>query len=75
VFAGSEGSNQDRDTMANRDARLEDMFMLAVHGARERSVDEFVALFQAASDRFRFVGVTGGQGGAFQSLIEVEYVE
>lgn len=59
--------------MANRAARLEDMFMLAVHGARERSVDEFVALFHAASNRFRLVGVTGGQSGAFQSLLEMEY--
>ena len=67
-------SNQDQDTIANRAARLEDMFMLAVHGARERSVDEFVALFQAASNRFRLVGVTGGQGGAFQTLVEMEYV-
>lgn len=48
--------------------------MLAVHAARERSVDEFVTVFKAASDRFRLVGVTGGQGGAFQSLIEMEYV-
>lgn len=59
--------------LSEKQIRLEDMFMLAVHGARERSVDEFVALFQAASNRFRLVGVTGGQGGAFQSLLEMEY--
>lgn len=58
--------------MADRATRWEDMVMLAVHGARERSVDEFVALFQAASSRFRLVGVTGSQG-AFQSLLEMEY--
>ena len=66
-------SNPDQDMMGDRDARLEDMFMLAVHGARECSVDEFVALFQAASNRFRLVGVTGGQDGAFQFLLEMEY--
>lgn len=49
--------------------------MLAVHGAKERSVKEFVILFQTASKNFRFVGVTGGESGAFQSLIELEYVE
>jgi len=48
--------------------------MLAVHGARERSVEEFVALFEAANKGFRFVGVTGGKGGAFQSLLEMEYI-
>lgn len=48
--------------------------MLAVHAAKERSVEEFVALFQKASRNFRFVGVTGGQGGAFQSLVELEYI-
>lgn len=46
------------------------MFMLAVHYARERSVAEFIGLFKQASEDFHYVNVTGGEGGAFQSLLE-----
>lgn len=48
--------------------------MMSVHMAHERSVSEFVGLFRKASPKFRFCGVTGGQGGAFQSLLEFEYI-
>lgn len=54
--------------------RIEDAFMMSVHMAHERSVSEFVGLFRKASPKFRFCGVTGGQGGAFQSLLEFEYI-
>jgi 6-hydroxytryprostatin B O-methyltransferase len=48
--------------------------MLAAHNARERTVGDFVRLFEAASFRFRLVGVTSGaDAGAFQSLLEFEY--
>ncbi|RMZ83312.1 hypothetical protein DV737_g1686, partial [Chaetothyriales sp. CBS 132003] len=60
--------------LSEKQIRLEDMFMLSVHGACERTVEDFVHLFHTASDKFRFVGVTGGVGGAFQSLLEFELV-
>lgn len=52
------------------------MFMLAAHNARERSIADFEALFQQASPGgFRLVGVTSGsEVGAFQSLLEFEFV-
>ncbi|KAJ4361264.1 hypothetical protein N0V95_002033 [Ascochyta clinopodiicola] len=54
--------------------RIEDMFMLAVHDAPERSRADFERLFTEASPSFRLVGTTGGENGAFQSLLEFEYV-
>jgi hypothetical protein len=47
--------------------------MLAVHTARERSTTDFVRLFKEASDKFHYVGTTGGTNGAFQSLVEFVY--
>lgn len=47
--------------------------MLAVHNACERDVTGFVQLFKEASPNFLFKGVTGGSGGAFQSLLEFEF--
>lgn len=47
--------------------------MLAVHGARERSVADFCRLFAEADSGFRYLGVMGSEDGAFQSLIEFEY--
>lgn len=47
--------------------------MLAVHGARERSVADFCRLFAEADSGYRYLGVTGGEDGAFQSSIEFEY--
>ncbi len=49
---------------------IEDTIMLAVHYARERSVAEYVDLFTQANESYHFAGVTGGKGGAFQSLLE-----
>ncbi|KAL8787340.1 MAG: hypothetical protein Q9195_007799 [Heterodermia aff. obscurata] len=56
-----------------RQVRTEDFIMLAIHNARERDVSAFVRLFKEASACFHFKGVTGGIGGAFQSLLEFEF--
>lgn len=53
--------------------RVEDLFMLALHGAKERSVAEFEKLFKEANSRFKLLGTTGGVNGAFQSLVEFVY--
>jgi 6-hydroxytryprostatin B O-methyltransferase len=52
------------------------MLMLAAHNAHERSVANFESLFQQVSPGgFRLVGVTSGtEVGAFQSLLEFEFV-
>ena len=48
--------------------------MLAAHNARERTLSDFVRLFEQASPRFSLVGVTSGaEAGAFQSLLEFEF--
>ena len=44
--------------------------MLAMHYAHERSIAEYIDLFKQASDNFHYVNVSGGEGGAFQSLLE-----
>ncbi|KAI3321412.1 putative O-methyltransferase [Xylariaceae sp. AK1471] len=64
------------NTLARKMIRIEDMFMLAVHDAHERSVPDFESLFEKVSPRaFRLVGVTSGtEAGAFQSLLEFEYL-
>lgn len=49
------------------------MFMLAVHNGRERSVQDFVALFKQADARYQYIGTTGGADGAFQSIIEFRF--
>lgn len=56
--------------------RIEDAFMLAAHDAKERSVDDFVGLFeQVKAGGFKLAGVTSGsQAGAFQSLLAFEYI-
>jgi 6-hydroxytryprostatin B O-methyltransferase len=49
--------------------------MLAAHNARERNVQDFIDIFQNADTRFTFIGVTSGaKEGAFQSLLEFEFV-
>ncbi|KAH9815655.1 putative O-methyltransferase [Teratosphaeria destructans] len=70
--AGGEGQVK-RDGGQEKMVRMEDMFMLAVHGARERTAEDFARLFKQADPAFELIGVTGGQNGAFQSLIEFEY--
>ncbi|KAJ5124895.1 uncharacterized protein N7515_008720 [Penicillium bovifimosum] len=63
------------NTLTNKMILIEDQFMLAAHNARERTVGDFVRVFEAASPRFRLVGVTSGaEAGAFQSLLEFEFV-
>ncbi|OQD64188.1 hypothetical protein PENPOL_c008G03690 [Penicillium polonicum] len=62
------------NTLTEKMALIEDQFMLAAHDARERTVGDFVRLFQTASPKFHLVGVTSGvEAGAFQSLLEFEF--
>ena len=44
--------------------------MLGAHGSRERNVDEYVELFKEADHRYKFVGISGGSDGAFQSIVD-----
>lgn len=53
--------------------RVEDEFMMAIHGARERSLTDFIRLFQRADARLKYVRTTGGKDGAFQSLLEFRF--
>ena len=52
---------------------VEDMFMLSVHGGKERTIADFVSLFEQADARFKYMGTTGGVNGAFQSLLEFAF--
>jgi len=61
------------NTLDKKQILVEDMFMLSVHGAKERSISDFVALFKQADAKFEYVGTTGGQEGAFQSLVDFVY--
>jgi 6-hydroxytryprostatin B O-methyltransferase len=48
--------------------------MLAAHDARERTISDFVRLFEEASPRFLLKGVTSGaEAGSFNSLLEFEF--
>ncbi|KAI8957434.1 putative O-methyltransferase [Daldinia sp. FL1419] len=64
------------NSLASKMPRIEDMFMLGAHNSHERTVAEFESLFQQASPgNFRLVGVTSGaEAGAFQSLLEFEFL-
>ncbi|OTA95641.1 hypothetical protein M434DRAFT_28767 [Hypoxylon sp. CO27-5] len=64
------------NTLASKMIRIEDMFMLAAHDARERTVADYKTLFQRVSlGNFRLVGVTSGiEAGASQSLLEFEFL-
>ncbi|KAI1407231.1 putative O-methyltransferase [Hypoxylon sp. FL1857] len=64
------------NTLASKMIRIEDMFMLAAHDARERTVADFESLFRRVSlGNFRLVGVTSGtEAGAFPSLLEFEFL-
>ncbi|KAI2708487.1 hypothetical protein CBS147332_6548 [Penicillium roqueforti] len=62
------------NTLTEKMILIEDQFMLAAHDARERTVGDFVRLFQRASPNFHLMGVTSGvEAGAFQSLLEFEF--
>ncbi|KAI1781131.1 putative O-methyltransferase [Hypoxylon cercidicola] len=52
---------------------IEDMFMLAVHNGRERSVEDFIKLFKEADARYEYIATTGGIHGAFQSTVEFKF--
>ncbi|KAI0139059.1 putative O-methyltransferase [Hypoxylon sp. NC0597] len=64
------------NTLAGKMIRIEDMFMLAAHDARERTVADYKTLFQRVSlGNFRLVGVSSGtEAGASQSLLEFEFL-
>ena len=59
--------------MTNKVNRVEDMFMQAAHGGRERNVDEYIHLFKEADHRFKFVSISGGSDGAFQSIVDFKF--
>ncbi|GLI72483.1 hypothetical protein PoHVEF18_000660 [Penicillium ochrochloron] len=62
------------NTLTNKMILIEDQFMLAAHDARERTVSDFVRLFEEASPRFLLRGVTSGaKAGSFNSLLEFEF--
>ncbi|KAI8630646.1 putative O-methyltransferase [Xylariaceae sp. FL1651] len=64
------------NTLTTKMIRIEDMFMLAAHDAHERSVADFESLFEKVSPKaFKLAGVTSGtEAGAFQSLLEFEFL-
>jgi len=49
---------------------VEDMFMMTVHGTKERTTDRYIELFKEADPNFEFVGISGGTDGAFQSILD-----
>ncbi|THC89582.1 hypothetical protein EYZ11_010976 [Aspergillus tanneri] len=64
------------NTLARKMIRIEDMFMLAAHNAHERSVADLESIFeQVKPGGFHLAGVTSGtEAGAFQSLLEFEFL-
>ncbi|KAL9120673.1 MAG: hypothetical protein Q9187_002772 [Circinaria calcarea] len=66
---------QRANTMDDKQIRIDDQVMMSAHNAKERSVAEFIRLFKDASEDFKFVGVTGGEPGVFQSLVEFVYIK
>lgn len=60
-------------TLDAKNVRIEDLFMMAAHDAKERTAQEFDAIFKQASPMFKFVGVSGGGAGSFQSIIEFRW--
>lgn len=61
------------NTLDEKLVLFQDMTMLAAHKARERSVAEFVRIFEEADGRFRHVSTGGGKDGAYRSLLEFEF--
>ncbi|KAI0181361.1 putative O-methyltransferase [Hypoxylon sp. FL1284] len=64
---------QRTNTLDEKFILIEDMLMLAIHNGRERSVEDFIELFQRADARYEYVATTGGVGGAFQSTMEFRF--
>lgn len=52
---------------------MDDHVMLAGHGSRERSVEEYTKIFKSANSGFSLVGVTGHGENDFFSLLEYKY--
>jgi 6-hydroxytryprostatin B O-methyltransferase len=61
------------NTLDEKLVLFQDMTMLAAHKARERSVAEFVRIFEEADARFHHVSTGGGKDGAYRSLLEFEF--
>lgn len=61
------------NTLDDKMVLFQDMTMLSAHKARERSVAEFVKIFQEADERFHHVATGGGVDGAYRSLLEFEF--
>ncbi|KAJ5714632.1 uncharacterized protein N7483_011813 [Penicillium malachiteum] len=62
------------NALTNKMILIEDQFMLAAHDAKERTLGDFVRLFEQASPRFLLKGVTSGaDAGSFNSLLEFEF--
>jgi 6-hydroxytryprostatin B O-methyltransferase len=47
--------------------------MIAAHGACERTLEQFQAIFQDASEKLHYKGVTRGPDGSFFSLVDFVY--
>jgi|TARA_R110002003_G_scaffold124_19_gene11345 hypothetical protein len=48
--------------------RAMDLTMLEIANARERSIDEWKAVFEMADERFQFMGVTQPEGSKLSML-------
>ncbi|PCG89501.1 Winged helix-turn-helix transcription repressor DNA-binding [Penicillium occitanis (nom. inval.)] len=59
--------------LEDKHVRIDDHVMLAAHNARERSVQQYVKLFEAASSGFSFAGVYGHGVGVHHTLVVFEY--
>lgn len=47
--------------------------MIAGHGSHERTLEQYQAIFSAASEDFVFNGVQHGEGGTIFSLMDFVY--
>lgn len=61
--------------LEDRQVRIDDHVMLAAHVARERSVEQYTKLFQAAHEGFSLVGVSGNAVGVHHSLVEYKFTK
>lgn len=59
--------------LEDKQVRIDDHVMLAAHVARERSVEQYTRLFQAAHPGFELVGVSGNAVGVHHSLVEYKF--
>ncbi|CAJ2509725.1 Uu.00g056250.m01.CDS01 [Anthostomella pinea] len=57
-------------TLDERYVWFEDLFVMTVQGSYERTKERYVELSREADPRLEFVAQTGGQDGAFQSILD-----